>query len=312
MPRNHRDPNVSDESTNASEAPLPTPSPTAEEEDSTPSPTPKQLGLLMFNPHGECFMRNAHTCTEAFTEFTNGLLLHNDSKYGPIDFGTLAYTNGKYKVPEGWGQYHYVCKGHFIDDVMMVYKKSAWKPVEGAQRSYCMEKKGRDLSRPYIVQAFTQILPTSLASRHATSSTDEPLTVVVVSGHFPHRAGMKTALQGLTKAVDAVKEASGADKVITIVDSNLGNSNGGRNPNRRRMAVPGPQIMEWCCGAPKGSKVMSSEIAFTCCGRAMNIDGYDRIMASFGSNMETILPFKKAPSWSRNNFHLPMLAYLDY
>lgn len=258
----------------------------------------------MFNPHGECFMKYSPDCKAAFTSFTDGLLLHTNDKYEKLDFGTIAYSNGQYKAPDGWGSFSYVCKGKFVDDIMMVYKSSHWKPVEGASHSQCMERKWKSKSRPFHVQGFRQILPKGAAS--------EPLAVVVVSAHFPHRAGMAKGMHMLTKAVNKVKNLTGTEKVITIADTNLGNSNGGRNAHRRRFAVAGPKIMEDCCDVPKGGNVQSSEIAFTCCARSLNIDGYDRIMASFGTHMKTVLPFVKSPKWSKNNFHIPVLGYLDY
>jgi len=187
-----------------------------------------------------------------------------------------------------------------MDDIMMLYKTSSWTPQIGANRSACMEREGNDFTRPFYVQGF-----------HSKASKD--MSVVLVAAHFPHRAGMQKGLRMLSQAVYEVKSLVGTTKVITIADTNLGNSDGGHNEHRRRMAVPGPKIMHQCCGVPEDEEdtVQSSEIAFTCCDRTLAIDGYDRIMANFGSYMQTVLPLKASPDWSARNFHIPVIGYLS-
>jgi hypothetical protein len=260
------------------------------------------LGLLMWNPHGECFMDYAANCEESFDNFTNSLLLHTNPDYKSLDFATLAYTNDKFKPPRGWAALSHICQNEYMDDIMMLYESSSWLPVPGANRSGCMVQYGGGAAKsPFYVQGFT-------------SASDSAMSVVVVSAHFPHRTSMDAGLLILSQAVDEVKSAAGTEKVITIADTNLGNSLGGRSAHRRRMAVPGPDIMQKCCGVARDEEatVQSSAIAFTCCGYDLSIDGYDRIMATFGQRMESVLPLKETPDWSASNFHIPVLGYLYY
>merc|ERR1719321_2352357 len=103
----------------------------------------------------------------------------------------------------------------------MLYRRSSWIPVPGASRSGCMEQDGESLQSPFYVQGFS-------------SSASSSLSIVLVSAHFPHRAGMNSGLRMLSQAVQEVKSATGTDKVVTIADTNLGNSLGGHNAHRRR------------------------------------------------------------------------------
>lgn len=146
-----------------------------------------------------------------------------------------------------------------------------------------------------------------------TVQGDGNFTVVVVAAHFPHGFFHAYGLENLKKAIKDVMEASGSEKVVVIADTNMGNSQGGRDAHRRRIAVAGPTIMNFLLGDPEEEEtVQATRIAFTCCGRDLNIDGYDRIMANFGTHMETVLPFTKTPYWAQRNFHLPVIGKLDY
>jgi hypothetical protein len=239
-------------------------------------------------------------------------LLHTSDEYETLDFATLAYTSGMFSPPAGWASFTQTCYGRHIDDIMMLYKASSWVPVPGANRSACMTQEGNEFTRPFYVQGFTS--KASAAASKSSPAGAPPISVVVVSAHFPHRAGMSKGLRMLTEAVKEVKAAVGARKVVTIADTNLGNSFGGHLENRRRIAVPGPEIMHQCCDVSEKdeSAVQSSDIAFTCCDHALAIDGYDRIMANFGNRMQTVLPFTESPAWSARNFHIPVIGYLEY
>lgn len=253
------------------------------------------LGMLQFNPHGECFENHwaARRCTENFQKLADEMLHKRDP---PVEFVTIAYTSNKYNATRGWKKEHHTCEGWHTDDAMLLHDSKLWDPLEFGAVG-CMEKHGR----PYIIRAFR------------SKKRKPQMTVVVVSAHFPHTGGYYKRNGGaalLKKEITKVKKDAGTDKVVLMADTNRGRTRkqgiAGVFPSYRIMNDIG-------AASADGDRVRTTTPEFTCCNKGYVYAGYDRVVANFGIDMVTVLPLHgHSPSWALRNFHMPLIGYLKY
>jgi hypothetical protein len=244
------------------------------------SSTSDVLNMLMFNPHGECF--ESQTCSEKSSNFIGDVLTRK-----LIDFACIVYTLSTYSAPSGWRSRRQVCKrDERIDDVTLIFNSRKWKAEKGMSREGCMDKD----RRPFLVQAF--------------SSQDSKFKVLVVAAHFPHTSDfLSSGRQVLKEAVEDVRNMSGIENLVIMADTNLGTYSN-QDLLKSIGALGG--------GGKGGSTVQATKKRSTCCKPYFKFKGYDRVVSNFGTGMDTRLPLSTSPSWSRPNFHLPILGSLTY
>jgi len=222
-----------------------------------------------------------------------------------IDFANLIefddFSNLT-SIPDAWAWLQTTCGR---DRVALLYNASRWRiaSLGGAGQVGCMISE----DRPFIVQAFERI---DIATKGSFDALD---SVVVIGAHFPHPSRFNESLSDdlvlpLRLALQSVIEASATSEVVLIADTN-------------EFTSTSSDLIKSYLELP-GNITMSTSLEQTCCfdNGFPTWDAYDRIIANFGSGMETVvLMDSPLPLWAqqvnpvtqkKGAFHKPIKGIL--
>eukprot|EP00930_Biecheleria_cincta_P006276 TRINITY_DN107264_c0_g1_i1.p1 TRINITY_DN107264_c0_g1~~TRINITY_DN107264_c0_g1_i1.p1 ORF type:complete len:310 (-),score=40.30 TRINITY_DN107264_c0_g1_i1:82-1011(-) len=190
---------------------------------------------------------------------------------GFLDFANLVmWADESYRPP---AQYSMLKEKCGRDVVVLLYDHARWRP-SGTHKVLCLQ--GKD--RPAIVQVFTK-----------TTGPFLGLSVMVIGAHLPHpQHGDLGTLQGTIASWDG--------KVLFMGDTNRISS--------------GKSL--WCELSPKScSRVVSSQLHNSCCKNTNFLyKGFDRILANFGTDLQSRTTFESVAKLSTGEFHIGVVGTL--
>lgn len=221
------------------------------------------ISLFQWNPHWECFAQNRHNCAARAEAQVKFHLMSTDADFANI----VGLEDHDYVPPSGWEMFRQQCGQ---DVSLLIYNTKWWTPsvaTGSAQRGCILGG-----HRPFVVQQFDGVLGQS---------------VVIVGAHFPHNGDKKRG--PLRDAIANAVKATGIDSVIMMADTSEN-----RSVSNQDVALD--------LAFPAGP-VVGSELVNTCCEDIGYTRPYDRIIANYGTVMDTVLLFDKMPSWAHGKMH---------
>jgi len=297
--------------------PLPGQAPPTQAVSSPPGQAPakraacvRYVNALQFSPHAECYARSfdpaRHSPTRCSLTAQAKIdeLLSGQSHH--MDFANIIYSNGQYRPPApAWRMLGTRCPlwgpPYSGDDVMLLYNQQFWTPFGspgkgcmGAQWDNRAHRYEENLRRPWLLQAF----------QHKSAG----VKVIVAAVHFPHTAEYKANVWQLRDAVRSMVIKHDTPNVLLIADTNM---------NRWKSSA---EIMHDIGASSAYDTVKSTQLFASCCmhpasrpeARDFGIVGFDRVVANFGTRMNSNFPLaaQDAVKWGKQNMHLPVIGSL--
>jgi len=239
------------------------------------------MGVLLWNPHWECFVKSEDCKEAAEIKWTKMLAL--------ADFATaIMFEAPDYSPPSSHSRTEKTCGR---DPVAMFWDNAKWAETDLEVMGCIVED-----DRPFIIKSFKR--------KHAglTSQPADGAEVLMISAHFPHPANATVPWESMfaEELITRIKESL-AEKphagVIFAADTNLD------------FADSSAEIMHHL-GVP--GDIIGSTPAHTCCYN----DGYsyasDRVATNIPGSVDLeLFLYDPTPSWAKlegAGHHKPVLA----
>mmetsp|Transcript_139396 Transcript_139396/g.347579 ORF Transcript_139396/g.347579 Transcript_139396/m.347579 type:complete len:297 (-) Transcript_139396:116-1006(-) len=233
------------------------------------------LSLLQWNPHWQCFAQDKDGCEASAEEYLTTQLKALD-----VDFANIVeLEDSSYAPPAGWAAIRQQCN---LDVTVLIYNSARWKPAPISRSTVkgCMKPN----DRAFVVQQFDGLGASAGAK------------LIAVGAHYPHSGDRERG--PLKDALAATVSATDTKAVVFMADT-----------NEEASVTSADVALE--VGMPKGSLV-ASELLNSCCLDISYIRPFDRILANFGSSMQTQLLFDQGiPEWAHGQFHKPVAVKLN-
>jgi len=233
------------------------------------------LNLLQWNPHWQCFEQNEGGCKASAEEYLTAQLKALD-----VDFANIVeLEDASYVPPTGWAAIRQQCN---LDVTVLIYNTARWQPAStsGSGVKGCMKPNDRS----FVVQQFNGLAASAGAK------------LIAIGAHYPHSGDKERG--PLKDALAATVSATDTKAVVFMADTN------------EEATTASPDIAH-DIGMPRGPFI-TSELLNSCCLDISYIRPFDRILANFGTGMQTRVLFKTgAPEWAHGQFHKPVAVTLN-
>lgn len=249
------------------------------------------VGVLMWNPHWECFVKSDECKSQAQLKMTSMLQ--------EADFATaVMFEAPEYAPPRSHSMKETTCGvlfGGGRDYVSMFWDNTKWEETD-VERTGCMFRNVTDPEqddRPFIVKSF----------RGKGNNEGFPTDILMISGHFPHPDDAAAPFDGsfAQELILSIKESMAQmpqnTGVVFAADTNLD------------FTDSTDDILQYL-GVPK--QITGSTPAKTCCYN----DGYQYAPDRVATNLPSVVGMEKylhdpTPSWAEipnAGFHKPVFA----
>jgi len=239
------------------------------------------INTLQWNPHWECFEKDAECKSEVMKSLSSRLVNGTDFA-NVVELETTDFIS-----PSGWENVSSTCGR---DMTTLFFDSTRWQKSESLKSGDkgCMVTN----DRAYVVQTF----------EHRT----ENLKIIVIGAHFPHRE-IGSALVG---SLQAVAYATGVNSTLLVADTNINRPNAW--PLCPESLCRSSVDIFKAIGVAQTQHIISTDLVKSCClnppyGFSFE---FDRIITNFGTSMTTELQDDPAPSWAVGAFHKALIGRL--